>query len=199
MAEMIIPLISSQHYINSCQIYHSEQIHVDFDYFRSGVIPLDKGNIGRWCSYLTGVSPDLWKSWLNIEIDSRYSNNIVIARSGRYRNSVDYSFLGKLDNLIFVGVKSEYIDIQKSIPDIKWVEVDDFYHLAQVIASCKLFIGNQSFPYSIAEALKAPRLLETCFEVINVVPEGPNGHDFFFQEHFESLVKQMTTKDDYID
>jgi hypothetical protein len=42
--------------------------------------------------------------------------------------------------------------------------------------------------------LKVPRILEISFEVINVIPEGENGYDFFFQEHFESLVELLDKK-----
>jgi len=63
--------------------------------------------------------------------------------------------------------------------------------MAQVIASCKLFIGNQSFPYSIAEALKTKRLLEVYYQAPNVIPNGPNGYDFYFQDHFKYLVDAM--------
>jgi hypothetical protein len=31
--------------------------------------------------------------------------------------------------------------------------------------------------------------------VINVVPEGENGHDFFLQDHFEWLVKSLNGDD----
>jgi len=192
MVDMLIPLIKSQPYINDCEASTDQQIDIDLDYFRSGAVPQDKGNIARWCGYITGVSPVLWKKWLTVEPNKDYNNTIVVARSQRYRNPlVNYKFLNGYDKVVFVGVKSEYDDIKKTIPNIKWVQVDDFLQLAQIIAGCKLFIGNQSFPFSIAEGLKVPRVLEVCFEVINVVPEGEGGHDFFFQDHFEALVAKL--------
>ena len=192
MVDMLIPLIKSQPYITDCGVNVDRQIDIDLDYFRSGPVPQDKGNIARWCGYITGVTPVLWKKWLTVEPNNDYNNTIVVARSERYRNPlVSYKFLNKYDKLVFVGVKSEYDDMKKVIPDIKWVQVDDFLELAQIIAGCKLFIGNQSFPFSLAEGLKVPRILEVCFDVINVVPEGEGGNDFFFQDHFEVLVARL--------
>jgi hypothetical protein len=192
MAEMLITLLKPQPYIDLVEIHTDQIIDIDLDYFRAGGIPLDKGNIARWCSYLTGVNPVLWKPWLNVEADQSYSDTIVMARSERYRNyTINYKFLNTYANIVFIGVESEYIDIKKTIPHIKWVQVDDFMQMASIIAGSKFFIGNQSFPYSIAEGLKVPRILETSFEVINVVPEGNDGYDFFFQEHLESLVKTL--------
>ncbi|WP_439556362.1 hypothetical protein [Dyadobacter sp.] len=192
MAEMLIKLLRPQRYIDHIDIHTDQTIDIDLDYFRAGGIPLDKGNIARWCSYLTGVNPVLWKPWLEVEPDRSYENSIVMARSERYRNyTINYKFMNQYADIVFIGVESEYKDIKKTIPNIRWVQVDDFMQMAEIIAGCKFFIGNQSFPYSIAEGLKVPRILETSFEVINVVPEGNDGFDFFFQEHLESLVSTL--------
>jgi hypothetical protein len=199
MAEMLIKLLRPQSYIDLVEIHTDQTIDIDLDYFRAGGIPLDKGNIARWCSYLTGVNPVLWKPWLTVEPDKSYSNIIVMARSERYRNyTIDYKFMNKYPDIVFIGVESEYNDIKKTIPHIRWVQVEDFMQMARIIAGSKFFIGNQSFPYSIAEGLKVPRILETSFEVINVVPEGDDGFDFFFQEHLESLVNTLNSRKEQI-
>ncbi|GGH23668.1 hypothetical protein [Mucilaginibacter phyllosphaerae] len=192
MADMITPLIRQQAYINICQPYTDEVIDIDLDYFRAGLIPLDKGNIARWCGYITGVTPDLWQNWLSVKPDTDYADTIVIARSARYQNKqIDYSFISQYQNVVFIGVETEYSEIKKMIPNIRWEPVNDFLQMACIIAGCKFFIGNQSFPFSIAEGLKVPRVLELSFDVINVVPEGPGGNDFLFQQHFESLVAAL--------
>ncbi|HEY2581214.1 MAG TPA: hypothetical protein VGI43_05390 [Mucilaginibacter sp.] len=195
MIDMLSPLIISQTYIEKCEVYDDQFVHVNLDIFRSQAIPLDKANIARWCGYITGVTPQLWKNWITVIPNNEFKNNIVIARSERYRNlSIDYSFLKKYNNLVFVGIKSEYEDFSKSVPGLQWKQVNDFLELAQIIAGCKFFIGNQSFPFAIAEGLKVPRVLEAYYEMPNVIPEGENAYDFFFQEHFESLVSNLNRK-----
>jgi hypothetical protein len=190
--EMLMPLISLQPYINYCGPLTDQAIDVDLDFFRAGIVPQDKGNIAHWCGYITGTNPELWKKWLFVEPNANFIGQVVIARSERYRNElIDYSFLKKYDNLKFIGVESEFNDIRKYIPNIEWVQVSDFLEMAGIIAGCKFFIGNQSFPYSIAEALKVPRILEVSLEVINVIPEGENGYDFLFQDHFETLAEAL--------
>lgn len=192
MVDMLAALINEQSYIARCEVYNNQKIHIDLDFFRSRLFSLDNSNIARWCSYITGVTPQLWKPWVSVKADKSYAGSVVIARSERYRNSeINYSFLSQYSNLIFIGVESEYEDIRKAIPNIQWVKVDDFLKLAQIIAGCKLFIGNQSFPFSVAEALKVPRILEVYYHTANVIPEGEDAHDFYFQEHFESLVKEL--------
>ena len=63
--------------------------------------------------------------------------------------------------------------------------------LAMIIKNSKLFIGNLSFGYALAEALKVPRLLESGPNFPLVYPNGANAYDFYFQNHFENLVKGM--------
>ncbi|MCD0487100.1 hypothetical protein LPB86_02590 [Pedobacter sp. MC2016-14] len=192
MTDQLSPLISKQEYINLVEPYADQSIHIDLDYFRSGVFPLDRGNIARWCGYTTGVSADLWKKWLDVTPNEKYAETIILARSGRYQNvELDFSFLKNYQNIKFVGVSSEFVEMQKIIPQLEWVQVNDFLELAEIIAGCKFFIGNQSFPFSIAEGLKVSRILELPTDIINVVPEGPGGYDVLFQDHFESLVEQI--------
>jgi hypothetical protein len=192
MVSLLKPLIIEQDYINFCEAYSDQKIHLTLDIVRSKTISLDQGNIARWYSYFTGVTPELWKPWLTVKPNTAYAQTIVLARSERYRNaSIDYSFLKQYDNLVFIGVKSEFEDMQKSIPNLKWVQVNDFLELAGIIAGCKLFIGNQSFPFSIAEGLKVPRILEVFYKVANVIPEGDNAYDFYFQDHLEEMVRRL--------
>ena len=57
-----------------------------------------------------------------------------------------------------------------------------------------LFIGNLSFGYALAEALKVPRLLESGPNFPLVYPNGENAYDFYFQSHFEELTKKLYFK-----
>jgi hypothetical protein len=190
--EMLTPLINPQAYINYCGPLTNQQVDIDLDFFRAGIVPQDKGNIAHWCGYITGVNPELWKKWLHVKPNSAFTAEVIIARSERYRNTlIDYSFLKKYSKLKFIGVEAEFKNIRQYIPHIEWVQVTDFLEMAEIIAGCKFFIGNQSFPFSIAEALKVPRILEVSLEVINVIPEGENGYDFLFQDHFETLVGDL--------
>lgn len=91
----------------------------------------------------------------------------------------------------FVGLQEEYEDMKKSIPHLRYHPVNDFLQLAQLIAGCKFFIGNQSFPYSLAEALKVKRALEVNFENPNVIPEGDNAYDFCYQPQFEKIIREL--------
>ncbi len=192
MAEMLIPLINCQEYIDTCGVFQDQRIDIGLENIREAGLRLDRGNITRWYSYLTGVHVNTSQRWLVIKRDANSNNKIIIARSERYRNRfIDYSFLKKYSNLLFVGLNNEFEDMKNAIPNLQWQPVNDFLELAEIIAGCKLFIGNQSFPFAIAEGLKVPRILEKDFEEPNVIPEGDNSHEYYFQEHFEYLVDNI--------
>ena len=100
-------------------------------------------------------------------------------------NFITYKFLSKYKNLIFVGLKDAYKDLNKEIPNLEFYDCKNFLEMAEIIKSSKFFLGNLCFGYSIAEALKVPRLLETNSEFSSMYPTGKNAYEFYFQTHFE--------------
>jgi hypothetical protein len=195
MADMLLPLLNSLPYINQTQVYNNQETHINLSLFREAGLELDKGNIARWNFYTTGINADLSKPWINVQPDNEFADSIVLARSSRYNNPlIDYNFLGDYDKVVFIGVKQEYDKMKKSLPKLYWHKVSNFLELAKVIGGSRLFIGNQSFPFAVAEGLKTRRLLEVYHRSPNVIPEGENGYDFYFQKHFEYLVDTLVSR-----
>ena len=95
------------------------------------------------------------------------------------------------ENLLFVGTKKEFDDMKIVVNNLEFYDCKDFLEMAQIIKSSKLFLGNLSFGYTIAEGLKIPRLLESVPEFPLVYPNGKNAYDFYFQEHFEKLFSYL--------
>lgn len=190
--EMLAPLLLSQPGFATCDILTNQRIDVDLDYFRKYPFDYNKGHICRWYFQTYGISADLGKPWLTVKANDAFNDEIVIARSFRYRApGITYAFLEKYHNISFVGLKEEYEDLKKQIPALTYKAVNNFLELAKVIAGCKFFIGNQSFPFAVAEALKVKRVLEVYFECPNVIPEGKDAYDFCYQPQFEKIVKQL--------
>lgn len=190
MVEMIKPLILSQKRFGCCEKHHEQPVDYDFDAIRDCPLMLDRGNISRWYFLLFPGYYDLGSPWLTVEPSTVTRAAIVVARSSRYRAPfIDYRFLQGYPNVYFVGLEEEYIDMREQIPDMTFLKVTDFLELAELIAGSRLFIGNQSFPFAIAEALKVNRLLEVYYKAPNVIVAGRNGFDFCFQKQFEYLVK----------
>lgn len=187
-------LLLLQSKFEEVEIYNSDNQTIDYDLDLFRQFPLDyhKGSIARWYFNVFATSYNLSKPWLNIDPDESMKGKIVIARSTRYNApDIDYSFLQKYNNLIFVGLPEEYELMKKAVPQLEYKKTDDFQSLAKVIAGADFFIGNQSFPFALAEALKVPRILESYYQCPNVIPEGENAYEFSFQPQFEHLVKSL--------
>lgn len=192
IVDMLTPLLSYQPSIAVAKKWEGEEIDFDLDEFRNYSFHLDRGSIVRWYFQVYATYYNSAEPWLIAPADERYKNTLVIARSHRYRSPVvDYSFLKEYPNKLFLGVKEEYEDMKKALPDLVHQPVTDFLEMATIINSCKLFIGNQSFPFSLAEALKANRLLEVYYKVPNVIVEGRGANDFMYQPQFEHAVKRL--------
>lgn len=193
--EMLAPLLLSQPGFAVCDVLNGQRVDYDLDEFRKFPFDYNTGHICRWYFHMYGITANLGKPWLTVSPDPAFKDEIVIARSFRYRApGISYDFLEAYPNLSFVGLKEEYEDLKQVIPSLKYKAVSNFLELAQVIAGCKFFIGNQSFPFALAEALKVKRVLEVCFECPNVIPEGKDAYDFCYQPQFEKIVKQLNSQ-----
>lgn len=189
----IKPLLEFQDYISRVNIYNNEHVDFDLDYFRSCLFCLDRGNISKWYQSIIPINLSLEQPWLKSEkVYPDFKDHIVIARSTRYRwNDLSYSFLKKYPKVSFVGLEYEYELMKDVIPNLNYIQTNNFLELANVISSAKLFIGNQSSPFSIAEGLKVNRLLEVYQYAPNVDPVGGNCSVFSSQACFEFLVKDF--------
>lgn len=189
---MLKPLLLAQTPLSICGIYNDQSIDYDLCIIRRSAFQTNSGHIARWYFLHFAVTADLSKPWLNVNPDKSFSDRIIIARSlGYHAPGIDYSFLKKYKKLMFVGVPEEFEEIKKSLPSIEYHPVSDFLELAQVIAGCRFFIGNQSFPFSLAEALKVKRALEVYYVCPNVIVEGEHAYDFCFQQQFERIVEKL--------
>jgi hypothetical protein len=194
MFERLTPLLLAQPQIMSCTPFTNQAIDYNLDIIRDYPFPLSYGNIARWYFLTFAINADLGRPWLQVKANTKVNEYVIIARSRRYRApNIDYSFLAKYDKLLFVGLPEEFDDMRTIIPNITYRPVNNFLEMAEIIAGCKFFIGNQSFPFAIAEALKVKRLLEVCFQCPNVSVEGLNGFDFCYQPQFEKLAEKNLT------
>ena len=113
-------------------------------------------------------------------------------RNTRRKNYIiNYKFLKNYKDLIFIGLEKEYEDLKKEVPNLEFYNCKNFLEVAEIIKASKFYLGNLSFGYTIAEGLKVPRLLESVPEFPLDYPNGKDGYDFYFQEHFEKLFNYL--------
>ena len=97
-------------------------------------------------------------------------------------------------NLLCIGLEDEFKNLKKEIDNLEFHDCKDFLEMAEIIKSCKLFIGNSSLGFTLAEGLKVPRLLEASPWNPSQQVHGKNGFDFFFQPHFKNFFKFLYNK-----
>ena len=190
----LMPLLKKQSYLEKVEIYDNQTIDIDLNFFRELPYNFNMDSV-RWYFHLVGVYPDLYKNWIELNETNQFQNYIVIMRSLRRQNKfIDYSFLKKYKKIIFLGLQEEFNDLSKKIDNMEYYDSKDFLELAAIIKNSKIFIGNLSFGYALAESIKVPRLLESFPNFPMVYPNGPDAFDFYFQSHFEQLVQKLYFK-----
>ena len=196
MLNLFLPLMREQKFFNEVRKYENQSVDIDLNIFRK--LPVNICfNSPRWYFQITGIQVDLAAPYLEVSSHEHIKNKIIIHRTFRHRNQfINYKFLKEYDDLIFIGTKDEFEDLKKDISNLQHYNCKDFLEMAQIIKSCKFFIGNQSIAYPMAEGLKVPRLLEAepMFPVVQ--PVGKNAYDFYYQPHFEKFVS-ILSKENY--
>jgi len=189
----LLPLLKKQPYIKNIDIYKNQSIDVNFDLFRE--FPFLWFNLNKIFLQLTGLNFDLNKKFIFVKKIKKFSNKVIILRSLRRQNlSLKYNFLNKNKNLIFIGLKDEFFNLKKKIPNLKYYNCKDFLEMSIIINSSKLFIGNNSFGFHLAEGLKVKRILEKSSEGPDIIPFGSNGYEVFFQCDFEKICNSLLKK-----
>jgi len=189
-------LITSQDYIEDFLVYKGEEVDIDFDLIRQErYTNQPRGSLNRWFNYVfPQMASDLSKPYLNVK--ARKNDKIIINFTQRYRNHlINYFFLkNHQENIVFAGLQKERDLFCKTWDiDVPLLQVDNFYELAAWIKGCQFFLGNQSFCFQLAEAMKAPRILEIFPMMPNCIPVGPNGYDFYHQGSLDYYFSKLIT------
>lgn len=199
--DMLKPLLEAFPYVNEVKEWHGERC-IDLD-----VVKVMGKSIGQPISNMSRLYfyayPDLAcdlseqnSPILSLSINEMLEG-IIINRTERWLNPhISYHFLNDKDKypfpIWFIGTLREYDLFRNQVPRATYVKIEHFREIAWYFKfSPKLFIGNQSMCYALAEQMKVPRILECCPEAPNVQPHGPNGYDFYTQEALEYYVSKL--------
>ena len=158
--DYVYSFLNQQNYINQISIFNPKKNYENLenlDFFRKNTSIYQ---IHYKISDYSGVPISEWENpWIKTKSRLRYK--VLFSCTPRH---VCLNFPWK--NLVykfkkhsaFVGLYSEYkefikkyLNNQKIIP---YCYTSSALDLAETISGCKLFIGNQSFPYALAESMK---------------------------------------------
>jgi hypothetical protein len=169
--EFIAPLIQAQTYIRRFAFWEGEPVARDFTSIRLGLSYELNLALAHWLHVMPQGDLDLGVPWLTVPHAPRHGRP-VFARSARYCNPEWDGFWQVLKksapDAIFIGTADEY----QAFGHGEHVPTPDALTMARLIAGCSVFVGNQSFPYALAEGLKVGRLQEVSPLVPNCIFPG---------------------------
>lgn len=194
--QMLFPLLISQDYVAEAHEFTGQIINCDLNVIRGQTFcNMPYGPIQKWTwMAFPDLSCDLGEPWITVQPSGDFSDKIMINFTERYRNpNIQYFFLKDYESkILFAGTTEEHeMFSERWKLNIPRLIVNDFFELAQHLASCKLFLGNQSFCWNLAEAMKVPRILELSNIAPNCTSFGKNGYEFFHQMPVEYFVKKL--------
>lgn len=170
--DAIKPLLEAQPYITSVAWADVPQgISHDLSTFRSGYRLHE--NLAQQQARHLGVEITL-DPWLQVEAET--NNQVVIARSLRYRNGLFpwRKFVERYRNKIFVGLPVEHREFENSFGQIEYVPTENLLELAKIIAGSALLITNQTAAFWIGAGLGVSIIQETYLKDQNSIIEQPN-------------------------
>ena len=177
----IRPVLERLPYVEDVRLTPTAQLPAEvirLDFYRHLPMNTAAGSIPAWPMKLFGVPLELNQPWLSVA--PQHAVDVVCGFSRRYRNKkIHYGFLNELD-AGFIGMPDEYEHFCQvnQLHRLKHLSVGSALDAAALIAGSRFFLGNQSFAFAMAEGLKAPRALEVCELVPNVLPQGPGANEY---------------------
>lgn len=215
MFDMIRPLLIAQDYIEDFQVYIDQKIDIDLTIIRESVIGTEEEPDAKPHTIIAAkqfvnipnmalpgwtmlayppMACDISEPWIIVPDGDYVEQYILVNRTERYQNdAINYSFLKKHGDVVFTGTEHEHAKFCKKFDlDCPRLEVDNFLDLAQAMKNCQFFLGNQSFPWNLANAMGVPRILEMCAYAPNCQPfVGKDNLGFLHQVpleyHFDYL------------
>lgn len=195
--EFILPLLKKVGYLHSVSYSDETENQCDYNfnefrYYWNDSTYRSSQKIDRLMDMnldfvgLRGMFDDT-QSW--IEVEKTVTKKYVVSRSKRYRDDTfpwkDIYNIIKND-CIFVGLDDEHLDFCENFGPIEHVKVKDALQLAEIINGSECFIGNQSFPMSLAVAMNKSIIQEYSSHAKDCIFDSRN--NFKTKENYRELI-----------
>ena len=181
--DSIKPLLESQ----GIKVSFNDATVVDYDMsgwrecYRDDISLADAQ--ARYCGVITRDGfLDLNAPWIKVDGNPDTKDLVIFNRSPRYNNSLfpwDKIVKHYGSQAVFVGTDDEHKVFCSKFGEVKRHFAKNCLEVAQAIASCRLFVGNQSSAFWIAAALQKPLIQEVYTPSPNSVIKYPEAQYCF--------------------
>ena len=171
--DLIRPLLVAQSYIDDV-VFDNRRDGFDLNGNRYGP---SRQNIAERHLKIVGHPVSLKNQpWL-IAPEPKKVARVVFHRSPRYHNDKFpwkrvFEKYGK--DAVMVGLPFEHEQFCREVGRVPYLPTKDYLELANVLAGCELFVGNQSSPYAVAEGMKINTIQEVCPRIANCIFDRSN-------------------------
>lgn len=181
--KFIHTLLEKQFYVRGVKFGHGFEeypLPISLDSYRKVARKNPHFNLPLIYLQIFNKQYDLSKPWLQ-NISPKFINKIILNRTNKYHNeedSLNYNLLKKYKDIItFIGLERDHNVFEKKYNiKVDFYKVKDALEMAQIIKGSKIFVGNQSLCFALAESMKHPRVLEVCKKWDNCRPNSSNGY-----------------------
>jgi hypothetical protein len=178
--DALMPLMESQPYLGRA-VYQEpqEKLTHDFIDFRRGALTYSISLSDIHATWV-GVKLLPYKPWLFVNPSDEMKGKVIVHKSPRYANpKFPWRAMADKygDRMVAVGVQDELHVLTEALGrNIPFRPTSSYLELAELIAGCHLFIGNQSSPCAVALALGVPTIQETSIRQPDCIYPGANAY-----------------------
>jgi hypothetical protein len=199
--EALIPqfrtFLTTQSYVEDVLEWNLEQVDFNMDDFRLNVRAAPSLQLVDAHAKCFNLTIDKTQPW--IEVEPLKEAEIVVSRSTRFHDvPFDWTPLEPYqDRAVFIGFQEEHEEFEKLtgmkvryLSELQGEREDLFLMFARVIRGSKLFVGNSSFLWTLAEAMKVNRVMDVYHGYPNCLPQTPNGWTALAGDIIEKCLKE---------
>lgn len=199
MSDFFFPFLKNQPYIANvfgCGEEETRSTLIDFDQVHDGRLNLMAGDrVDHYFKYF-GLLKKHRTAWIaSTKPIAPKCYDILISRTLDVINpEIDYNILHRTGLSVgFLGFEHEFFSFKNAYPDleVRHVEIASALEAQQWITSARVFIGNQSIYYAIAEASQTARFLEVYEPSPNLIPQGGEAGSFLSTTALKHLLESM--------
>jgi len=201
--DYIKPLLQTQPYIKDVVYCSSEQLPkdcLDLDSFNNMGLNLMASGNQVWYRKAFGIPIPIEKPWL--KLDAVQYNipefDVLVNKSTRFFNErINYEFLNEFYRVGFVGLDVEFTDFKNRnhLSKLEYVPTNSALDFAYLIQNSKMFLGNQSLGFAIAEGIKGPRAVEVYEPVPVVIPIGGHCIEYVYTYQIQGFLENYFEKE----
>lgn len=195
--DFVIPLLEAQPYVNKVHAFPLDEYKAfvpDYDLSKFKEYASHKYTLVKAHLIPFGLTWNLMRPWL-FGIHPKPIAEIIINDTGILRwpgYTVNWSELKPYESrCAFVGHETEHKWFCENRGlNIRRQPVHDAFEFARVMKGSKLYIGNQSLGWAIAEGMKIPRVLDVAYGRLKEWPMTNNGHTELTEAIIEKYLAQ---------